>query len=215
MHRLQMRKGTSCISYDCMCETRAIFTCAPGSFLNQALGMKPKRRKPVEMKARLDANEMKGLLQRGGPEDEQEGDAPKPVVEEDEDAIRGLGFASSVPSLPCPLSFLPLRPSASVRSSTSALPSSPHLPTRAPCSAAMRAAPSALGDSSERMEGTGVAPGGGLPPPPPPPPGDYREQAGRGHPGLPRSSEAPGSETLRSLEKLKRKVRGDRIPCCT
>jgi len=60
----------------------------------EALGMKPKARKKVEMKARLDATEMKSLLQRGGPEADPGEDPGPSVPGEDEDVVRGLGFAS-------------------------------------------------------------------------------------------------------------------------
>mmetsp|Transcript_34944 Transcript_34944/g.89398 ORF Transcript_34944/g.89398 Transcript_34944/m.89398 type:complete len:345 (+) Transcript_34944:218-1252(+) len=68
----------------------------------EALGMKPKRKKVVEMKSRLDASEMKTLLQRGGPE-AAEGEAaaaPNPADPEGE-GVRGLGYApGAVTSMP-------------------------------------------------------------------------------------------------------------------
>lgn len=69
--------------------------CRSASF-PQALGMKPKVRKKTEMKARLDASEMKALLRRGGPEaeDGEGGGGQAAAVAQDEDAVRGLGFAS-------------------------------------------------------------------------------------------------------------------------
>lgn len=68
---------------------------------SQALGMKPKRKKVVEMKSRLDASEMKTLLQRGGPE-AAEGEAaaaPNPADPEGE-GVRGLGYAPYATPLP-------------------------------------------------------------------------------------------------------------------
>lgn len=60
----------------------------------QALGMKPKRKKVVEMKSRLDASEMKTLLQRGGPEAaEGEGGAVPDPADPDGEGVRGLGYA--------------------------------------------------------------------------------------------------------------------------
>uniref|UniRef100_A0A061QLT8 Multiple myeloma tumor-associated protein 2 n=1 Tax=Tetraselmis sp. GSL018 TaxID=582737 RepID=A0A061QLT8_9CHLO len=48
----------------------------------EALGLKPKTRKPVGMNTKLDENEKKMLLRRGGPEDNEEGE-DEPVAERD------------------------------------------------------------------------------------------------------------------------------------
>jgi hypothetical protein len=55
--------------------------------------MKPKRRKPVEVKSRLDANEMKTLLQRGGPEMEEGAAGGADPVDPEGEGVRGLGYA--------------------------------------------------------------------------------------------------------------------------